>query len=592
MNFLREHAKLFYNLLGHTDLGYTELRIIDVNNKKVIDNIFVDNVDNFIGVCKKYSGKYNVYAGRLPRPSKEQGNNKNIEYINNVTLDIDALREQGIPATNEQIEPVFAVTKEIQKRYPTCIPYFTGNGVCIWFKFEAFRIKDRPDFVERSKEWCKKLKKEYEPKFKVVFDPMGDVARIQKVAGTMSVKGTHTPETPHRMAKFSDKQFTKPLVNSPKVYEEIMNINLEEVKEQNEIVEFPPYLKFLLGLNRFFSDLWFSRGRDYESPSERDLAVADFLIKNHMQDEQILFCLEHSPYRKNDNGRKGKFLLTIEKAKETNHTEPLAKGLGVKRKEYSKILSRRGQQKTPEIILGFPKLDDFLWLQKKEVVALGGLPSTGKSALLLQCAFANAKVGRRVLYVSTEMSWERAVDRICSQRLSINTKNFRKGKFIPEEVENIKNLLDTEECLNNIFVFDTGNPNVIEIEKAVYTIFPELVIYDHIQQGKLNDRDNQARELKEIMQSLKNMSRSQNIGIIIASQFRRDVEGRLPTIYDFYGSAGIEQVSDICLLLSSNKKSANEISWDTDVIIGKGKDVGTSAYRLNFEGEFVRFSEY
>jgi archaellum biogenesis ATPase FlaH len=591
MNFLKEHAKLFYNLLGHTDLGFSELRIIDVNNKKIIDNIFVNNVNDFLKVCEKYSGKYNVYVGRLPRPKKEHGNNKNIEYVNNITLDIDALREQGTPATNEQIKPVFAVTKEIQERYPHCIPYFTGNGVCIWFKFETFRINDKPDFVEKAKVWCENLKKEFEPKFKVIFDPMGDVARIQKVAGTKSVKGVHTKEAPHRMAKFSDKQLSKTFEYSQKVVEEISSIKLEEVKEQTEVVELPPYLIFLLGLNRHFCDIWYGR-KEYESPSERDLSVAVFLVKNHMKDEQILFCLEHSPYRKNDNGRRGKFLLTIEKAKSNNSVKQPVKGLGVRRKEYTKILKRRGTQKNPEILLGFPKLDEFLWLQKKEIVALGGLPSTGKSAMLLQCAYANAKIGRNVLYVSTEVSWEEIVDRICAQNLLINTKNFRRGQFIRNEVDKIKNFLEVEKCLDNIFVFDSGNPNVLEIERAIYITAPDLVIYDHIQQGKLNDRDSQARELKEIMQSLKNISRDRNIGIIIASQFRRDVEGRRPTIYDFYGSAGIEQVSDICLLLSSNKRNADEEIWSTDVIIGKGRNVGTSSYRLEFNGKYVKFKEY
>ena len=591
MDFLKEHAELFYKMLGHENIGYTEIRVIDVNNKKVMHNVSVKNINDFIKICEEWSGKYNVYAGRLPRETAEHGNKDNIEYINNITLDIDALRDQGVPATNEQIEPVFLVTNEIQKRYPNCIPYFTGNGVCIWFRFTSIRVKDKPDFVEKAKEWCKKIKKEYETQFKVVFDPMGDVARIQKVAGTKSVKGEHTPETPHRMSRFSDKQFSKPMLDSQDVFDEITNIRLEKIKEDYKVVEFPPYLKFLLGLNKYFCDVWYGR-KEYESPSERDLSVADFFVKNQMRDEQILFCLEHSPYRKNDNGRRDKFLLTIAKAKENNHVEPPARGLGSRRKEYTKVLKRRGTQKNPEILLGFPKLDEFLWLQKKEVVALGGLPSSGKSAMLLQTAFANAKLGRRVLYVSTEMSWEKTIDRICSQRLDINTKSFRKGLFTPKEVEGIKDLLDNEKSLDNIFVFDTGNPNVVEIEKAVYTVVPELVIYDHIQQGKLNDRDNQARELKEIMQSLKNMSRSQNIGVIIASQFRREVEGRLPTIYDFYGSAGIEQVSDVCLLLSSNKRSANEIKWDTDVIIGKGKDIGTAAYRLRFEGSYIKFSEY
>ena len=168
-------------------------------------------------------------------------------------------------------------------------------------------------------------------------------------------------------------------------------------------------------------------------------------------------------------------------------------------------------------------------LQKGQYIIVAGRPSIGKSSFLQYIGLKNAEKGKKVLFVSIEMSEEMIIKRI----LMTYPPNI-----IPESF--------------NILI--TGDMQTIESEIQKKATDFDMVLVDYIQllQPKIKTRDMYER-VTNISSDIKKMATKFNIPFVCASQFSRKAEGNQPNLADLKESGALEQDADVVVSLWKNK---------------------------------------
>jgi hypothetical protein len=221
LNFEEEYIKQTFTFLGHEK--ETNIRIIDPKGIQPVQNYFVKNENQFLQVCKTYAGKYNIYAGINER-STQGTTSREVISVKTIVIDLDPVRinaplDKKDASTEEELKETEKVADNIIKDiiemgFNAPIKCLSGNGVQLWFSFPKIEINDtnRQEIENKVKLFINNIKMKYETK-QIKIDQIGDLARVIKVMGTLSIKGNNTTERPYRLAKpletFERKEDTK-----------------------------------------------------------------------------------------------------------------------------------------------------------------------------------------------------------------------------------------------------------------------------------------------------------------------------------------------------------------------------------------------
>ena len=200
------------------------------------------------------------------------------------------------------------------------------------------------------------------------------------------------------------------------------------------------------------------------------------------------------------------------------------------------------------MLTGIPDLDYCTGgLFDGEMTVIAARPSVGKTALGLFIAIKLAREGRKVHFVSREMSSNAIGMRILSMASGIDTGRIKAGKITEEQWQKIARALGAYSTSNLIVDTDSKTPSDI---KAVAKELQakdglDLVIIDYLQiltpDGKHNTRE---QEVASISRSLKNLSLDINKPVIVLAQLNRNAENKRPTLADLRESGAIEADAD------------------------------------------------
>lgn len=205
-------------------------------------------------------------------------------------------------------------------------------------------------------------------------------------------------------------------------------------------------------------------------------------------------------------------------------------------------------QQNDLMLTGIPDLDYCTGgLFDGEMTVIAARPSVGKTALGLFIAIKLAREGRKVHFVSREMSSNAIGMRILSMASGIDTGRIKAGKITEEQWQKIAKALGAYSTSNLIVDTDSKTPSDI---KAVAKELQakdglDLVIIDYLQiltpDGKHNTRE---QEVASISRSLKNLSLDINKPVIVLAQLNRNAENKRPTLADLRESGAIEADAD------------------------------------------------
>jgi len=306
---------------GFLEQKRSELRAISfVEGKSKVESIKeVQNKEDFISFCDLWDGKANIYVGiheRVEGGSKK----KDVTCVKLIALDIDAIHPKNEAATNEELElckkETFDMVEELANTYgrPTII--MTGNGFQLLWKIKPININDdNRDLIENKiQKWISSIQKRYNSKNKNI-DQIGDLARILKVSGTLSVKGENTKERPFRRAFFIE--FNDIISDSLRD-----NILITELEREKTIYDSKKQkegkidkLDYLLTKDPKLSSLYNGNISGFKSRSEAELSLVCKLVYYEFTDSEIDFILRMSDIGKWKGMNKQYKELTISKAR-------------------------------------------------------------------------------------------------------------------------------------------------------------------------------------------------------------------------------------------------------------------------------------
>jgi len=294
MKFNREDGEKFWKFLNHKRI--TEVRIIDPR-KGLIENLFVDNLADFLAICEKYNSQANLYVGVNERSSKE-GKAENVATLQIIPVDIDPIRPKGEASTDAELEIARQKMLEIKKWLKEnfdCTPFtnMSGNGFHLFIKIPAVPLDqfNRPVIDEKLGIFVHGIQGKFNDE-KVHIDSTFDLPRVMKCPGTMSVKGDNTAERPWRMCKIVEANDV-PCVNITAHLAQIKAQKTEAfelgTKTQEEFSD-------LLEKDEKLKDLFEGRWKQYDFPSrsEAEQSLLTKLVAYKFSSEAIGAIMDKS----------------------------------------------------------------------------------------------------------------------------------------------------------------------------------------------------------------------------------------------------------------------------------------------------------
>jgi len=232
-----------------------------------------------------------------------------------------------------------------------------------------------------------------------------------------------------------------------------------------------------------------------------------------------------------------------------------------------------------------------------ELTILAGRPSMGKSALGFQMALDIAKNNIPVGIISLEMPDESITGRYISAATGIENRLLMQGAFPKEKWTDILNKSGDISKLP-LFIHDEGSMSlssvIATIQAQVTKYNTQIVFIDYLQLIKFAGRSKN-EEVGEVSQALKGLAKRLNIPIVALAQLSRALEMRndkRPILSDLRDSGSLEQDADIVLFVYREfvYSKNDEVKNLSEIILAKGRNIGTGAVKLFFNDKTTSFS--
>lgn len=248
---------------------------------------------------------------------------------------------------------------------------------------------------------------------------------------------------------------------------------------------------------------------------------------------------------------------------------------------WNQIVARQHAEKAG-FEFKFPRLNDYVTIERGELVLFGAQEKQGKSMMLLNCAVDLLRKGASVLYIDSELSTESFTIRLLSHLTGIEFRRIKYGKYDDYELEKIKEAIAEMKTWSfvhkNVPIFDA---------KAIYTITKranhiqkiDVLIVDYF---KMNKEDADAFTTYMNGGAMIDMVKNQ-----LASDMNIAALGAVQLTAKGYVADSAKIARNTSTLVIMQDKTEEEIAND-GVECGNKK---LNVYR-NRNGEQMRASEY
>ena len=241
---------------------------------------------------------------------------------------------------------------------------------------------------------------------------------------------------------------------------------------------------------------------------------------------------------------------------------------------------------------GYADIDKYTnGMRKGNIMIIAARPSVGKTTLALNIAENLAQEGKKILFVSLEMTNDELVEKTISSQGRVDYTSLLNGTVKGEQWQNI-GLAASRIKSANIMLADSQEQTIASVRKLCWDAFDTLggldyVFIDYVQlmHGSGNNRN---EEIAEISRGLKAVAKELEIVAVPIAQLNRDIEKRSskkPMLSDLRECGQLEQDADIVLML--HREDDGDIAEVHIAKARKGKK-GEVAL-LSFRGEFQRF---
>lgn len=232
-------------------------------------------------------------------------------------------------------------------------------------------------------------------------------------------------------------------------------------------------------------------------------------------------------------------------------------------------------------------------MERGDLYILGGFSADGKTALGGQFGWAAGVAGKKVGYVTMEMSREQVAIRFASM-LGARASDFRTG-FHPEANRAALGTAIAKLATWNIDILDDAGIDVPGLSRYVNRAAVDLLIVDHLHQFRIHNPQFERAELEQILTDLKQLARRANIPILLLCQLTRAGDAKRPfprpTMSSLKGTGKIEQLASVVWFVW-RKRDDKQIAMDeSEFITAKNRHGHTGVKDVLFDSTRVRFIE-
>ena len=198
-------------------------------------------------------------------------------------------------------------------------------------------------------------------------------------------------------------------------------------------------------------------------------------------------------------------------------------------KDIDSSLFKFENDKDTNLKFGVPLLDDVIGgLFKGELTTIAARSGVGKTALALQIMLNCASQGKKVLFISREMSNEQIVMRNISKKTGISAKSLKYKNL--KEID-WKNIIDVmhEFSKDNLIYINDRISTIPQLKRRIRQVKPDLVIVDYLQLLTVEQNlQNREREVATLSRELKNITLDFHIPVIQLSQLNDEMKDLRP----------------------------------------------------------------
>lgn len=244
---------------------------------------------------------------------------------------------------------------------------------------------------------------------------------------------------------------------------------------------------------------------------------------------------------------------------------------------------------------GIAALDEKIYADKGDVVVIGGYPSDGKSALMLQFAYHMA-TKYRVGIFSFETSQQKITDRLVAHVMQLPFGRIKHSDLRLEEWHRISAGADsfTGRAIETI---EASGMTVNDILGITLARRYDVIFIDYIQLiqvARARRSDTRNNELAEISKALHTMAQRHGVLVVELSQLTRppgkpkDGVVPAPTMSSLRESGQLEQDADVIMLLYRTEPAAQ--NSPRMLHVAKNKEGELGYIELEFNGSTQTFS--
>jgi len=230
---------------------------------------------------------------------------------------------------------------------------------------------------------------------------------------------------------------------------------------------------------------------------------------------------------------------------------------------------------------GIKELDKVLGgLHPSDMVVVGARPGVGKTSFSTSVLMNIAKTGKRVGFVSSEMSASQVMLRITALESGIAGHKLRDADLQDDDWPLLTAATNKLSKLD-IRIYDkpaiTSADVMLQSKAWMIDGGIDFIAIDYLTRIKpVKSQGNQNLDVGAVVTEIKNIARSLNIPVMLLAQLNRDAAERKPIMSDLRDSGIIEQEADQILMLWRDKDDASQ---PAEIIIEKNRH-GESMLRV------------
>ncbi|WP_137921673.1 replicative DNA helicase [Hydrogenophaga sp. 2FB] len=265
-----------------------------------------------------------------------------------------------------------------------------------------------------------------------------------------------------------------------------------------------------------------------------------------------------------------------------------------------------GEGQSNFVSTGLAELDELLngGFREGHLIALGGRPSMGKTALAMSIGNTFAEAGHAVGMLSMEMPRTEVHERRMSMVSQIHLSRIQRGERLRDF--DWPRLTGASERIRStpFYTSDQTGLNINQVRAKARALKRRhglrLLIVDYL--GLMAGTDHKAPrayQLDEITKGLKALAKELSITVLMLAQVGREVEKRpdqRPLMSDFRDSGSVEQDADVCMFVyrECRAKPGLPKEWDyiAELIVPKQRGGSAGKVEVMYVGENTLFKDW